>query len=339
MGETTEHEQIEPAASPATPPVDHETAADTTRFDPWVGIGYHAIQVAFVVAAIIIAIAQNGDFVTLLSGEGRVQFLFTLGLIGVPAIGMAIALRLGQLDLSVGAMATFAMAVYAANDGGSSALLTAIGTALAIGAVTGAVSGALRIPAWLSTLALSFVLVARFFELVGPNPVPFGGDAPPPETTPGLAVMFFVVGIAAAGVFLVLDVIRRPGQIKRIEEVALAPRILLPAAALAITAGFAAYTGVMHAERVRLVAAPGLQAVLPAILAAVLIGGVGVFGGRVSLIGTMLGALGLAVIEFGIALSGEFDPQVRMYATAIPLAIFMVLRGVAAVLRNERIPA
>ena len=339
MGETTEHEQIEPAESPAAPPADKDAPADTTRFDPWVGIAYHAIQVVFVVAAIIIAIAQNRDFVTILSGEGRVQFLFTLGLIGVPAIGMAIALRLGQLDLSVGAMATFAMAVYAANDGGSPAQLTAIGTAIAIGAVTGAVSGALRIPAWLSTLALSFVLVARFFDLVGPTPVPFGGDAPPAGTTPGLSVMFFVLGIAAAGVFLVLDVLRRPGQVKRIEELSLAPRILLPAAALAITAGFAAYTGIMQAERVRLVAAPGLQTVLPAILAAVLIGGVGVFGGRVSLIGTMLGALGLTIIEFGIVLAGESDPQVRMYISAIPLAIFLVLRGVAAVVRNERIPA
>lgn len=336
MGETTEHEQhIEPAAEPATVP--HDTA-DTTRFDPWVGIGYHLIQVVFVVVALVLAINQNDDFVTMLSGGGRTQFLFSLGMIGVPAIGMAIALRLGHLDLSVGAMATFAAAIYAANDGGSSALLTAIVTALVIGAVTGAVSGLLRIPAWLSTLALSFVLLARFYQLVGPTPTAFGGEPPPPETTPRLAVAFIVLGLGAVVVFLVLDLIRRPAQVTRIDEVALGPRILLATGALVITAGLAAYAGAMQAERVRLVSAPGLDAIFPAILAAVLIGGVGVFGGRVSLAGTMLGALGLAIIEFGLVLA-EADFTSRMYASAVPLAIFLVLRGLAAVVRNERIPA
>jgi ribose/xylose/arabinose/galactoside ABC-type transport system permease subunit len=338
MAETTAHEQIEPAKSPATPPVEQDTSRDTPRFDPWVGIGYHVIQVLFVVIAFVIATRLAGD-VPILTGRARTDLLFVLGYIGLPAIGVAIALRLGQLDLSVGAMATFAMGIYVANEGGSSALVMVMATAVLIGAVTGAVSGALRIPAWLSTLALSFVLLARFFQLVGVEGIPLGGEPPSLEATPAVAVMFFAVGLGAAAVFLVLDLIRRPGQVKRIEDVALGYRILLSAGALVITTGLAAYTGVMQAERLRFVATPGFEAISPVILAAVLIGGVGVFGARVSLVGTMLGAAGMALIMFGIQLSPEFEAHTRLYASAIPLAIFVILRGVAAVLRRERIPA
>jgi ribose/xylose/arabinose/galactoside ABC-type transport system permease subunit len=334
LNDPTEYtQQVEPSETEPVP----QAAPDSTRFDPWIGIGYHVIQVLFLVVAGFVAVNLAGE-VPDLTGPARTNFLFTLGMIGVPAIGMAIALRLGQLDLSVGAMAAFATAIYAANDGGSSALLVAIGTALAIGAVTGAVSGVLRIPAWLSTFALSFVLLARFLELVGPNPAAIAGDPPDVQATPMLAVVFVGVGLGAAVVFLVLDVLRRPGQVKRIEELALGFRILLPAVALTVSAGFAAYAGVMQAERVQF-AGIGLESILPAILAAVLIGGVGVFGARVSLGGTMLGALGLALIQYGVQLASESGPSTQRYAVALPLVVFVVLRGLAAAVRGERIPA
>ncbi len=52
----------------------------------------------------------------------------------------------------------------------------------------------------------------------------------------------------------------------------------------------------------------------------------------------MLGAVGMALIQFGAQL-GNADLATRMYGFALPLGVFLLLRGVAGALRGDRIRA
>jgi ribose/xylose/arabinose/galactoside ABC-type transport system permease subunit len=95
--------------------------------------------------------------------------------LGVIALGQALILMMGRLDLSVGATAGLANVVLATAFSGDMAnmpfaLGVTIGLGLAVGLVNGLLVVALRIPAFLATLATSMALTGGVLVYTGGSP-------------------------------------------------------------------------------------------------------------------------------------------------------------------------
>lgn len=95
--------------------------------------------------------------------------------LGIIALGQALILMMGRLDLSVGATAGLANVVLATSFAGnmanmSLALALTIGLGLAVGLVNGLLVVALRIPAFLATLATSLALTGCILVYTGGSP-------------------------------------------------------------------------------------------------------------------------------------------------------------------------
>jgi ribose/xylose/arabinose/galactoside ABC-type transport system permease subunit len=119
------------------------------------------------------------------SGGGSAQLLLDnarqAAPLGVIALGQALVLMMGRLDLSVGATAGLANVVLASAFAGdpanlASALALTIAFGLAIGLANGLLVVALRIPAFLATLASAMVLTGAILVYTGGSP---RGSIPP----------------------------------------------------------------------------------------------------------------------------------------------------------------
>lgn len=95
--------------------------------------------------------------------------------LGIIALGQALILMMGRLDLSVGATAGLANVVLATAFAGNMAnmpiaLALTIGLGLVVGLVNGLLVVALRIPAFLATLATSLALTGGILVYTGGSP-------------------------------------------------------------------------------------------------------------------------------------------------------------------------
>jgi len=95
--------------------------------------------------------------------------------LGIIALGQALILMMGRLDLSVGAAAGLANVVLATSFAGDMdnlvpALALTIGCGLLVGLVNGLLVAALRIPAFLATLATSLVVTGILLVYTGGSP-------------------------------------------------------------------------------------------------------------------------------------------------------------------------
>lgn len=133
--------------------------------------------------------------------------------LGIIALGQALILMMGRLDLSVGATAGLANVVLATAFAGNMAHMPfALALTLALGLSVGVVNGllvvALRIPAFLATLATSLVLAGAILVYTGGSP---RGSIPPAFRTISEGWLFgilpwSVVIWIACGVILMLFV-------------------------------------------------------------------------------------------------------------------------------------
>lgn len=133
--------------------------------------------------------------------------------LGIIALGQALILMMGRLDLSVGATAGLANVVLAtafagSMDNMSMALALTLALGLSVGVVNGLLVVALRIPAFLATLATSLVLAGGILVYTGGSP---RGSIPPAFRTISEGWLFgilpwSVVIWIACGVILMLFV-------------------------------------------------------------------------------------------------------------------------------------
>lgn len=133
--------------------------------------------------------------------------------LGIIALGQALILMMGRLDLSVGATAGLANVVLAtafagSMDNMSMALALTLALGLSVGVVNGLLVVALRIPAFLATLATSLVLAGGILVYTGGSP---RGSIPPTFRTISEGWLFgilpwSVVIWIACGVILMLFV-------------------------------------------------------------------------------------------------------------------------------------
>jgi ribose transport system permease protein len=233
--------------------------------------------------------------------------------LGILAACQTIAMLTGGIDLSVGAVASmsgFVVATFVNEPGGwALGVVIALAAALLAGFVTGLGVGVFRVHPLIMTLGMSLVVLglANVWQLIS---LQTGAGVPAELRTLGSGMVANIVPhnllVFAPVALLVLLVLRRTGFGRLLYAIgdnptaarlsgARAWQVLLVlyviTALLAAIAGFV-YSGLTNVASVSLVD----SAVLPSVAAAV-IGGTSIMGGRGGYGGTIVGVLILTVIS------------------------------------------
>ncbi|UGQ09249.1 ABC transporter permease [Yinghuangia sp. ASG 101] len=269
---------------------------------------------AIAVLYVVLGITAAG----FLSTDNQLGILRDAATVGIPALGVTLVIIAGDIDISIGPAVAFASVIFAkgAGDWGLGIALALIVTIVA-GALWGALAGLLRarfeVPSFIATLGLWSALggLALYTTDALPVALPESGfidrlggkvlGVPTPAIV--LIVLFFVFWYIARRTSYGRSVYATGGNAAaaRLAGINIARiRVLL----FATTGALAALTGILMAARLGSGnggAASGLEF---DVIAAVVIGGTALAGGRGSLVGTLFGVVFITVIANGLILLG-----------------------------------
>jgi len=266
-------------------------------------------------AVTIFFIVFAPNFATLRTAEAILRIT---ALVTIMAVGMTFVIICAEIDLSVGSVASWSgMIVALLIERGAPGWLAPI-LVLAMGAAIGAVNGLLvtklGIPSFLVTLGMLSVFSGLSLTITGTEPVPivddffanlfwnanlFGGPAPIWWTIVAVIIGYYVLQMTVLGrqAYAVggnLVAARFSGvKTDRIK--------ILAFVASGLTASLA---GMMLAAR-STAGNPSLGAGLELdVIAAVIIGGTSLFGGVGDILGSVIGAIFIGILGFGLLVMG-----------------------------------
>lgn len=275
-----------------------------------------------------------------LTGENLMNIARQTATISVMAVGMTFVLCAGEIDLSVGsvvALASITTALALRHFNIVAGILAGLGTGAGIGLINGIFVAKVRIPSFLMTLGMMGVVsgVARWTSKLQSIPVSnnaynflFGsGDIGPVSILFIWTVLLLVIGqLALKKTVFGRSVLATGGnKISAMYSGINVDNIKL--AALVLNSMFAAlagmlYTGRLHGARYTLG-----ETDLMTVIAAVIIGGTSLFGGKGSVVGSIIGSLIMGMINNGLILMGlSVDQQMIFRGVIIISAVTLTLR-------------
>jgi len=301
----------------------------------------------------IVIAAITPDF----RGEGSVySVLEGFPLLGLVALGVAVTMIGGELDLSVGSMAALAgvVAVKTSSGGLVPAVLAAVAVGAAIGALQGGMIARLGINSLVFTIGTLILLRGATYMLSG------GPNGQAPVTLGDLSVsdallnrywIFSVSSLVALGVFAVIGVFlaftRYGREIyaiggARTEAVAAGVRGMRAlTVSFAISGGCASLAGALASLRGGSAAPENYADVLLTGVAGAALGGISLYGGRGTVMNVVLGVGVLSVVTAGLAIHGAETSMVQLVTGALLLgsiALEFVASRVTGDVRTRRGP-
>ena len=258
----------------------------------------------------------------------------------IMAIGLVFALSAGEIDLSFGSIvAVSALSAAVAMQNGPMVLgvLAGLGAGIAIGALNGVLVAYLRLPSFLVTLATMglFAGIARSMTDLRSIPVlndTFTGIFGSGKlfSVPSL-VIWTVVAVAVGHVVyrntrfgahvLAVGDNARAAQVSGIKVTRVRFYVLTLCGA---TAGLA---GLLYAGRLQAAKYTLGESDLMTVIAAVIVGGTALNGGKGSVIGALLGSLLMGMLNNGLILMGlEVSDQMIVRGLIILVAVAVSLR-------------
>jgi len=301
-------------------------------------LGRDVVYLAFVAILVFFAvILRDTDF---LSFSNLSNIVRQTTPITVMAVGLTFTLSAGEIDLSIGsvvALSALTCAVFLRDVG----LAAGIGMGLAVGLVVGVVNGLLtvklRIPSFLVTLGtLGLVAgIARTVTDLQSVPVQnstfkawFGSGSVGPVSS----LIIWTAAVVTVGHFALRNirfgrhVLATGGDRAASAYVGIrTTRVRL--AVLIISAMSASVAGLLYAGRLQGARYTLGEADLLTVIAAVVIGGTRLFGGRGSVIGALFGSLIMGTLNNGLILMGlDVSDQMIARGVIIILAVALSLR-------------
>jgi ribose transport system permease protein len=292
----------------------------TRRLDPAVTTAFGCIVLLLVVGSFYSA--------SFLSPEYLLQQLKVGAFLGVIATGMMLVILLGQIDLSVPWAVTMgAMMASAATAYGPAGEILAIPFGILCGVGLGLVNGIgvayLRIPSMIITLAVNAVAQGLMVAYTG-------GFAPQDSASPAMrylaagnlifgvpnAVLAWAVTGAVAVFLLTRTTFGRAvyaiGNRESAAYLSGVPTQRVVMIAFALSGGLAAFGGVLLAGYAGKAAQSMGDAYLLPAIAAVVLGGTSILGGRGSYIGTIAGVILITLLQsiLSVMQMAEFGRQI-----------------------------
>ena len=274
--------------------------------------------VVYAAAALIFAL-----FAVVLRDDGFVSASNLLNIgrqaapIAVMAIGMAFALGAAEIDLSVGSVAALSSLV-AADAVGTFGFVGGVAIALAVGVGIGAVNGLIavkvRIPSFLVTLGMLGIVSGIARNLNNLQSLPIRNDAflsvfGAGSVGPVSSLLIWTVFIGIVG-HLVLHQLRWGRHVLAVGADRSAASAVgintdrVRITALVASATAAAFAGMLLAGRLAIGRHDLGENLLLTVIAAVVIGGTNLFGGRASVVGAIAGSIVMAMLNNGLILMG-----------------------------------
>lgn len=261
------------------------------------------------------------------------------------AVGQTFVIILAEIDLSVGSVLSFSAAVTALTLRHHS-MVTGIVVGLAVGALAGLANGLLvtktKMPSFIVTLAMMSILAGLALQVTQGNPVSvndFNFQNIGQARTAGIPVPVWIMAIAfvAFGVLLARTRFGRyvyaTGDNQEAARLSGIPTDRVKILAFVISGALAALAGFIITARLSTAeptAGTGLE--LEAI-AAVIIGGTSLAGGRGDMVGTVVGALILGVIDNGMNLL-NVSPFLQSVVKGLVILVAVLLDRNALVIRG-----
>jgi ribose transport system permease protein len=258
----------------------------------------------------------------------------------IMAIGLVFVMSAGEIDLSVGsivAVSALAAAVTLAQYGLATGVAAGLGAGLLIGLINGALVAYVRLPSFLVTLATMglFAGVSRSMTDLRSIPVTdpiftgfFGSGS-----LLGIPSLIWWTAIAIAAGHLVYRETRfgahvlATGDNSRAASVSGISISKIRLAVLAISGGLAGLAGLLYAGRLQAAKYTLGETDLMTVIAAVIVGGTLLSGGKGSIVGALVGSLMMGMLNNGLILMGlSVSDQMIVRGLIILAAVAVSLR-------------
>ncbi len=300
----------------------------------------YIVYLGFGVVFVFFAISIGSDFTSLNNLENIIRVATP---ISVMAVGMTFVLSAGEIDLSIGAtvaLSALVTALILENTNPVLAVLGGLGVGIGVGLINGFITVKFRVPSFLVTLGMLSVLTGLSRITTNLESVPvlnhrytaiFGsGNVGPVSSLVIWSLIVLVVGhVVYRHTPYGRRVLATGGNRKAAEAVGVNTgrvkiSVLVLSGLSAALAGIL-YAGWLQGARYSL----GDQDMLT-VISAVVVGGTGLFGGKGSIMGSIVGSLLMGMLSNGLILLG-LDVSGQMVARGV-----IIIIAVALTLRESR---
>lgn len=261
--------------------------------------------------------------------------------IAVMAVGMAFVLSTGEIDLSVGSVVALSALVAAitlrSTDNVVLVVAAALGVGFAVGLFNGLATVVLRIPSFLVTLGTLSIAAGLARAITSLDAIPITNQTfnfwlGSGEFGPVSMLLVWTVVVVVVGHLLYRNtrfgrrVLATGGDPDAalsvgINTARVKATVLVMSSVLASLAGML-YAGRLHGARYTLGEADELT-----VIAATVVGGTSLFGGRGSIIGALVGALIIGMLNNGLVIMGlSISEQMMARGAIIIVAVALSLR-------------
>jgi ribose transport system permease protein len=296
------------------------------------------VYAGFVVVFLFFAVTQPGTFLGL---ANLTTILAQAAPIAIMAVGVVFVLSAGEIDLSFGSVvalsALCAALVLQATGAWGLAVLAALGVGVVVGLLNGLFVAVVRLPSFLVTLATTGLVAGLARELTDLQSIPvtdaafvgvFAGSVLGLPATVWWAVLAVILGWVA------LRQTRYGAHVLAVGNDATASRVSgikvarIRIAVLVGSATAAALAGLVYAGRLQGARYTLGETDLMTVIAAVIVGGTSLFGGKGSIAGAVVGSLLMVMLNNGLILAGlSVSQQMIARALIILVAVSISLRG------------
>ncbi|MFI2767285.1 ABC transporter permease [Ruegeria faecimaris] len=323
------------------------TATDIDKKKPLAGLSESGAYQKLLAFASLIALLIGFSIASpnFMQTSNMIAILQATSVNGVLAVAATLVIITGGIDLSVGTLMTFcAVIAGVALTYLGMPLLLGVAAAIAAGAFCGLCSGTfvakMKIPPFIATLGMMLILKGLSLVISGTRPIYFNdtpgfdqisrgsliGEIIPSVPIPNGVLILFLVAIAASYILSRTVLGRYTFALGSNEEAVRLSGVNTDAWKMriyALAGGICGIGGILIASRLNSAQpALGLGYELEAI-AAVVIGGTSLSGGRGTILGTLIGALIMAVLTNGLrVLSVAQEWQTVVTGAIIILAVY-----------------
>ncbi|MBZ9908069.1 MULTISPECIES: ABC transporter permease [unclassified Mesorhizobium] len=310
-----------------------DRAASASKFSALANWREYIIYIGFLVIFLVFA-ATLGDR-GFLDPNNLLNIIRQTAIIAVVSVTMTFVLSTGEIDLSVGAvagLASVATAMGIDQFGIAGGILYGLGTGVVVGAVNGWLTTGIGIPSFLTTLAMMGIARGVAMWISGTAAIPilskpyaaiFGAGNLGP--IPSLLIWVAIIGIAGHIVLRRTTFGRRvlatggnetSARYSGVNTGSIKFRVLMLSSVAAAFAGML-YAGRLHSGRFQFGEGDELS-----VIAAAVLGGTSLFGGAGTVVGSIMGALMIGLINNGLVLMGlEFSQQLIARGAIIIIAV------------------
>jgi ribose transport system permease protein len=317
-------------------------AAVTVRGRPWWrGINWreHVVYIGFVVVFLFFAVYQGPN--GFLTWTNLTNIVIQTAPITVMAVGMVFVMTAGEIDLSVGSVVALSALSAAIVLRETHQMILAAIAGLLVGALIGLINGVfvtlVRLPSFLVTLATMGAVAGMSREVTGLQSVPmanatfvriFGQGSF--FGVPGLVI--WSVAAVVVG-YVVLQQTRYGAHTLAVGDNVGAARVSgikvtrVKIMVLTVSSMCAALAGLLYAGRLGGARYTLGENDLMSVIAAVIVGGTSLFGGRGAIVGALMGSLLMGMLNNGLILAGlSVSQQMIARGLIILIAVSLSLR-------------